>query len=188
MKLTGIILITCLSLSGCATVLDATRDEPIKDNPSSRTTGSLIDDELIEVKALVNLNKASDSLKESHISVTSYNGVVLVTGQVANENDRNMASQVVADIAKVRSVHNELAISGPTSHIVRTNDAWITAKIKANMIADETIDSTKIKVVTENGVVYLMGLVNQQTAEKAVNLVKQSHGVQKIVKVFEYIN
>ncbi len=188
MKTGALILTTSLLLSGCATVLDATRDEPIQDNPTSRTTGSYIDDELIEVKSLVNLNKASASLKESHISVTSYNGSVLLTGQVANEADRNLASQVVSEIAKVKSVHNELAISGPTSHIVRTNDAWITAKIKTNMIAEKNLDSTRIKVVTENGVVYLMGMVKPQTADLAVAVVKQSHGVQKIVKVFEYVN
>lgn len=186
---TGVALLTAsLLLSGCSTILDATREEPIKDNPTSRTTGSYIDDELIEVKSLVNLNKASEALKGSHISVTSYNGVVLLTGQVANEDDRNQASQVVSKVAKVKSVHNELAISGPTSHIVRTNDTWITAKIKTNMIADKRIDSTRVKIVTENGVVYLMGIATPQTADLAVEIVKQSHGVQKIVKVFEYVN
>lgn len=188
MKPTIVLLSLCIALSGCSTVIEATRDEPITDNPTSRTTGSLVDDQLIEIKAQVNLNKTSEKLKQSHISVTSYNGVVLLTGQVASEEDRNLAAQVVADVAKVRSVHNELAISGPTSHIVRTNDAWITTKVKTGMIADERIDSGKIKVVTENGVVYLMGLVRPAMADLAVDAVKKSHGVQKIVKVFEYVN
>lgn len=188
MKHTLLAISATVLLSGCATILDATREEPFKNNPTERTTGTFIDDEVIEVKAAVNIAKASPALKQAHISVTSYDGVVLLTGQVPNEQERNLAGQVAAKLARVQSVHNELAISGPTSHIVRTNDAWITTKIKANMIADEKIDSTKVKVVTENGVVYLMGKVTAQTGDHAVNIVKSSHGVQKIVKVFEYIN
>ncbi len=183
LSLAGVLL-----LSGCATVLDATREEPIQDNPTSRTTGSLIDDQLIEIKAQVNIGKASQQLRQSHIVVTSYNGVVLLTGQVASEADRALAEETVKQVSKVRSVENELQIAGPTSTIVRANDAWITAKIKTDMLMDKRIDSTKVKVVTENGVVYLMGLISRAQADLVVNVVKQSHGVQKIVKVFEYIN
>lgn len=183
LSLAGVLL-----LGGCATVLDATREEPIQDNPTSRTTGSLIDDQLIEIKSQVNIGKASQQLRQSHIVVTSYNGVVLLTGQVAREADRTLAEQTVKQVSKVRSVENELQIAGPTSTIVRANDAWITAKIKTDMIMDKRIDSSKVKVVTENGVVYLMGLTTRSQANRVVDVVKQSHGVQKIVKVFEYID
>ncbi|MCW8887057.1 MAG: BON domain-containing protein [Motiliproteus sp.] len=176
-----------LTLAGCSNVITATQEGPIQEDPKTRTTGSFIDDELIEVKALVNLNKASDTLANAHVSVTSFNGVVLLTGQVPDENTRMMAESTIRQIRKVRTIHNELTISGPTSHIVRTNDAWITSKIKVNMISDKNFNSSVVKVVTENGVVYLLGLVSHADADKAVALVKQSHGVQKIVKMFEYI-
>lgn len=186
--LTTLSLSVVLAASGCSAVIDATKKEPIHETPTSRTTGSLIDDELIEVKALVNIGKASEALRNSHVSVTSYNGVVLLTGQVPDENSRSLAESVVREIRKVRIIHNELAISGPTSHIVRTNDTWITAKIKVHMLGDTRIKANSVKVVTENGVVYLMGLVKRADADTAVEVVKEAHGVQKIVKMFEYID
>jgi osmotically-inducible protein OsmY len=181
-------LALAVTLAGCSNVITATQEGPIQDDPKSRTTGSFIDDELIEVKSLVNLNKGSDTLANSHISVTSFNGVVLITGQVPDDNTRVHAESTVRQIRKVRTIHNELTVSGPTSHIVRSNDAWITSKIKVRMISEKNFDSTTVKVVTENGVVYLLGLVTHADADKAVNLVKASHGVQKIVKMFEYID
>ncbi len=187
--ITRILLLSfALILTGCADVIGTVQKEPIPEDPKSRTTGSFIDDELIEVKALVNISKASAELGESHISATSYNGIVLLTGQVPNENSRMLAESIVRQIRKVRNVHNELTIAGPTSHIVRTNDTWITAKIKARMLGEKNIAVNSVKVVTENGVVYLLGLVNRSDADLAVALARNSHGVQKIVKMFEYIN
>ena len=184
----AILLSLALALSGCSDIIKSTQQQPIQEDPKSRTTGSFVDDELIEIKALVNISKASEELKRAHVSVTSYNGLVLLTGQVPNENARQLAESVVRQVRKVRTVHNELAVAGPTSHIVRTNDTWITAKIKASMLGDDKVGVTNVKVVTENGVVYLMGLVSREDAESAVALVRESHGVQKIVKMFEYIN
>lgn len=182
-----LLLSLALIITGCSNVLTATQEGPIPEDPKTRTTGSFIDDELIEVKALVNINKASDTLANAHVSVTSFNGVVLITGQVPDENTRTQAGSTIQAIRKVRTVHNELTISGPTSHIVRTNDTWITAKIKTRMISDKNFNSTQVKVVTENGIVYLLGLVTRADADKAVAIVKESHGVQKIIKMFEYI-
>ncbi|MEH6626944.1 MAG: BON domain-containing protein [Motiliproteus sp.] len=187
--ITRILLLSlALFISGCSDVITATQEGPIQEDTKNRTTGSFIDDELIEVKALVNINKASTPLANAHVSVTSFNGVVLLTGQVPDENTRMLAETIVREIRKVRTIHNELSISGPTSHIVRTNDTWITAKIKTHMISDKDFNSTQVKVVTENGVVYLLGLVTRTNADKAVAIVKKSHGVQKIIKMFEYIS
>jgi osmotically-inducible protein OsmY len=176
-----------LALNGCASVIGATQQEPIAADSTSRTTGSLIDDELIEIKTLVNISKASEQLKRSHISVTSYNGIVLLTGQVATEQDRQLAGKITHKIRKVRKLHNELAVAGPTSAIVRSNDSWLTAKVKSKMLADKDVMSMRIKVVTENGAVYLLGLVTSDQADRAVAITRNTAGVQKVVKMFEYV-
>ncbi|OMH36524.1 BON domain-containing protein [Motiliproteus sp. MSK22-1] len=181
-------LATALALTGCSDIIKATSEGPIQDDPKSRTTGNFIDDELVEIKTLVNIGKASKALSNAHISVTSYNGIVLLTGQVPSEESRALAESVAKQTRKVRKVHNELTISGPTSHIVRTNDAWITTKVKASMLGSDKVNAADVKVVTENGIVYLLGLVSRQEADRAVGLVRESHGVQKIVKMFEYVD
>ncbi|WP_372739621.1 BON domain-containing protein [Neptunomonas sp.] len=175
------------TLSGCSNLISATREEPIRDDQGSRTLGAYIEDEVIENKTLVNINKGSAVVKDSHISATSYNGILLLTGQVPNEAAKQEAEQIAMQTRKVRKIHNELEISGPTSSIVRANDAYLTSRIKLQLIADKTIDGTRIKVVTENSSTYLMGLVTEKEASRAVNIIRTIPGVQRIVKVFEYI-
>jgi osmotically-inducible protein OsmY len=176
-----------VALGGCSNMISATHEQPLGEDKSARTTGSFVDDELIEIKALVNIGKASETLKGAHISVTSYNGIVLLSGQVPTEQARALAEKTTARIRKVRKIHNELTIAGPTSGIVRTNDSWLTTKIKTKMIADPVLKSRVIKVVTENGTVYLMGLVNDTQARQAVDISRNTAGVQKVVKMFEYL-
>lgn len=192
MNLNKSLLLACgLSLSvfisGCSDVISAGRQQPIAEDPGSRTTGAYIDDELIETFALVNLHKGSEAIKASNISVVSYNGVVLLTGQSPSEAGRSEAEQIVSQIRKVRKIHNEIKISGVSSTLARTNDAWVTTKVKAELLTNEHIDGARIKVVTDSSVVYLMGLVSQQEADTAVNIVRNIAGVEKIVKVFEYV-
>ncbi len=175
------------ALTGCSNLISATQDQPIPENNGTRTTGSLIDDEIIETKSLVNLSKGSEPLRQSHISVTSYNGIALITGQVPNERVRQEAQDIVSAVRKVRKVYNELTIAGPTSAIVRTNDAWITGKIKTRLMSQDPLDALRIKIVTENGVVYLMGLVSQSEADIAAAIASETHGTQKVVKIFEYL-
>lgn len=164
------------TLGGCSNMISATHDKPLREDTTSRTTGSLIDDELIEIKALVNIGKASKELESSHTSVTSYNGIVLLSGQVPSEQARQLAEKVTGEVRKVRKIHNELTVAGPTSAIVRSNDSWLTTKIKGKMLAEPTLKSMIIKVVTENGTVYLMGLVNDTQAKQAVDISRNSRG------------
>ncbi len=177
-----------VTLGGCSNMIGAAHNQPLSEDNSSRTTGSLIDDELIEIKALVNIGKASKELNDAHVSVTSYNGIVLLSGQVPSEQARQQAEKVALEIRKVRKIHNELTVAGPTSAIVRSNDSWLTAKIKSKMLAEPMLQSMTIKVVTENGTVYLMGLVNDTQAKQAVDVSRNTAGVQKVVKMFEYVH
>ncbi|MFQ6574542.1 BON domain-containing protein [Pseudomonas sp. UM16] len=189
-KRIGLMALTlCLSLSGCSSVLTATRDKPIEDDRGTRTFGSKIDDSLIETKVAVNVAKASPDLdKNSHIVVSSFNGVVLLAGQTPRADLKNLAEQAAGQVQRVKKVHNELQVLPPSSLLARNNDAWLTTKIKTQMLTDSNIPGSRIKVITENGIVYLLGLLTQQEATRATNLVQGVSGVQKIVKLFEYID
>ncbi|WP_248798916.1 BON domain-containing protein [Pseudomonas sp. MWU13-2105] len=188
-RLSLLALTLCLGLSGCSSVLTATRDDPINDDRGTRTLGSKIDDSLIETKVAVNVAKADPGLENgSHIVVTSYNGIVLLAGQTPREDLKAKAEQAAAAVQRVKKVNNELQVIEPSSIAARGSDNWLTTKIKAQMLTDNAIPGSRIKVVTENGIVYLLGLVTQAEGTRATNLVQGVGGVQKIVKLFEYID
>ncbi|MEM8499520.1 MAG: BON domain-containing protein [Pseudomonadota bacterium] len=175
-------------LGACSSLISATRSGPIQEDYGKRSFGSFIDDGLIETKTRVNLKKADEQLKQAHIGVTSYNGVVLLAGQVPSAELRDLAGSVAGKIRNVKRVHNELAIAGPISLPARSNDSWLTTKVKSKLLASRTVKGRRIKVVTENGVVHLMGLVTRNEADEVVNVVKGTFGVQKIIRIFEYID
>src|SRR5688572_27862790 len=127
----GSLFLLCIcALSACVSVIDATTHEPIQPDHGERTFGIFIDDQRIETTVYVNLRKAGESLRSAHISVVSFNGVVLLVGQVNSSDDRETATQVAHAVQNVRQVHNELTVSGATSLPARTNDSWLTSKIK----------------------------------------------------------
>ncbi|MGE7990636.1 BON domain-containing protein [Pseudomonas sp. NPDC089554] len=186
----GLMALTlCLTLSGCSSVLTSTRDNPIEDDRGTRTIGSKIDDSLIETKVSVNIAKANPDLdKGSHIVVSSYNGIVLLAGQTPRADLKSLAEQTAGQVQRVKKVHNELQVMQPSSILARNNDAWLTTKIKAQMLGDANVPGSRIKVITENGIVYLLGLVTQREANAATAVVQSVSGVQKIVKLYEYID
>ncbi|WP_372780474.1 BON domain-containing protein [Litorivivens sp.] len=182
-----LIIVSLIGLSGCTAIVSATSDGPIKEDPGERTLGAAIDDQIIETKALVNIRAAHKDLDNANVDAVSYNGILLLVGQVPSENLRQLAAKTAANIKRVRRVHNELAVTGKTSLLVRSNDAWLSTKVRSKLAFSDKIESGRIKVVTENGVVYLMGIVNTQEADIAADLVRQTNGVQRVVRVFEYI-
>ncbi|PSL15403.1 osmotically-inducible protein OsmY [Marinobacterium halophilum] len=174
-------------LTGCSSLVSATREEPIQEDQGSRTLGRYLEDESIETKTLVNISKGSQALAQSHINVVSYNAQLLLIGQVPDEQVKQEAERIANQVRHVRKIHNELEVAGPTSTIVRSNDVYLTSRIKVQMLADKRVSGGRIKVITENGVVYLMGLVTPAEADIAVDITRSVTGVRKIVKVFEYI-
>ncbi len=144
------------------------------------------DDGRNETLAQRRIHNAHPELREAHIKVASFNGILLVTGQVSSPELIALVTQEAEALRNVRRVYNELALAGPTSLIARTNDSVLSTKVRLGITGTEDADSRRIKVVTENGVVYLMGLVTRAEAEAAVEVARQIHGVQKIVKIFEY--
>ena len=152
------------------------------------SAGEAFDDSRNESLAKKRVQDAHPGLADANISVTSFDGIVLLTGQVSSANLIPIATAQVEPLRNVRKVHNELTVAGVTSLLSRTNDGWLTTKVKSALSAAESADAARIKVVTENGVVYLMGLLTRAEADAAVNITRDIQGVQKIVKLFEYIN
>jgi osmotically-inducible protein OsmY len=178
-----------LVAAGCASVVSTTTGgEGIPENPGRRSVGTMIDDTSIETTVKVNIDAADPALKSSHINVVSFNGVVLLVGQVPSQDLKNLATRVATSSTRVKTVHNELEIAGATTFLSRSNDAWLSTKLKTVMLANKEISGFRTKVVTENGIVYLMGLVTQDEANKTVELVSSASGVTKVVRAFEYID
>ena len=181
-----ITLVSCIAfVSACSPVL---RDTPITDNKGSRSLGTLYNDQLIETTTVDAILRASPLLQTAHVNAVSVNGIVLLIGQVPSEDTKIIAGAKARGISNVRKVHNELLVSGPASYVVRTSDTLITTKVKARMVGETAFPASRIKVVTENGIVYLMGLVTQAEANWAVKVASNASGIQRIVKVFEYID
>jgi len=187
LKIVSAIMFATL-ITGCASLVGQATNQPITSSPGVRSAGTVIEDEIIENKILVNYTQGSVELSKSHISVVSFNENVLLVGQVPTAQVKSEAERIAKSARKVKSVHNELAIAGPTSLIIRSNDSYLTSRAKVNLLASQNANGVRVKVITENGTVYLMGLVNREEAQASVDEIVNISGVRKIVKVFEYIN
>ena len=157
---------------------------------SNRSIGNKIDDQFLgpDVSSAVSRAHPNLSSPTSHIVVTAYNGVILLAGQTPRADLKEKAAQVANGVQGVKKLHNELQVLQPTSALARSNDALITSKIKTLMLADSKVPSAKVKVVTENGIVYLMGLVTRAEGAAATNVASGASGVQKIVTLYQYTN
>jgi osmotically-inducible protein OsmY len=152
-----------------------------------RTSGSQLNDEGIEIRAK---NRLKEKFGErGNFSVTSYNGRVLLTGEVAGNSDKLAAEQLVFQVENVKLVVNELTVAGSTSTLQeRTNDTLITSRVKTSLIEAKDLQSNAFKVVTERGVVYLMGRVTQREADRSTDIARSTSGVVKVVRSFEFIS
>lgn len=152
-----------------------------------RTNAAMLEDEGIELSAQ---NRISENFKQysdtMHLNVTSYNRNVLITGEVPSEEVKSGIEKFIKDTQNVRNVTNELVIAEPTSFGSRSNDTLITSKVKSRFIEARKFQPNWVKVVTENKVVYLMGIVNHKEAADAADIAAYTSGVDKVVKVFEY--
>lgn len=151
-----------------------------------RTSGAQVEDEAIELKAG---NRIRDALGErAHVNVTSYNRMVLITGEVPADADRARVERVVAQVENVRSTVNELKAMASTSFTERSKDTILTSKVKASFVDAKDLQAHAIKVVTERAVVYLMGRVTEREASRAAEVARGVNGVAKVVRVFEVIS
>lgn len=156
-----------------------------------RTPGTFIDDELIELKAVKRLSSNKEVTKQSHINITSYNNILLLSGEAPNETIRSQVQDMMRDLPKVRHIHNEIVVAAPSSMLTRTSDTWITTKVKTSLLGIDNMpgfDATRVKVVSENGTVFLMGILKREEADAATDAARRVAGVQRVVKLFEYLN
>jgi osmotically-inducible protein OsmY len=150
-----------------------------------RTSGTQVEDQTIELKALTRVRETIGD--RGHVVTTSYNRLVLLTGEVPTEADKSAVEQAIAKIENVRTIVNELAVMGSSSLTSRSNDAILTSKVKASFVDAKDLFANAFKVVTERGTVHLMGRVTEREATRATDIARGVSGVQKVVRVLEVI-
>lgn len=180
------LLIASLTLiSGCVGVAVVGAGAGAQSATDTRTLGTQIDDETLETRAMSRLRGVTDIWQQSHIEVVSFNRLLLVVGQTPNDSYRKQIGEVAAQDPQLRRVINEVQVAPPRSIWSGMGDAGITTKIKASMLGESDFPSGKIKVVTEDSVVYLFGIVPRTVANKAAELASQVSGVSKVVSLIE---
>jgi osmotically-inducible protein OsmY len=133
------------------------------------------------------LNYKTHEFTDANISIATKDGDVLLAGQTPTEWQKEKAGEIAKQVPDVKQVYNLVTVASPSSTLTKMSDVWITAKVKAKLIASDDLDATQVKVVTENGCVYLMGTLKADEAEAAVDLASETEGVQSVVKIFSYV-
>ncbi len=188
-KRIAIILLSTSLLSAClptAFVACATAGGMVTGD--RRSISTMMVDKKINCQALIQLNSEPRLKKTSHITTTTFNRVILLVGETRTEALRHRAYELVKAVPDIRRINNAVIIADPLDSKERTMDTWTTTKVKSIMLAEKGLNSTQIKVVTEDSVVYLLGLVTHPQAELATDVARQVSGVRKVVTLFEYIN
>jgi osmotically-inducible protein OsmY len=156
-----------------------------------RTVGSFVDDEGVELKTRMAIFNDKELNSQIHINITSFNGIVLLSGEAPTAELRARAETITRGIEKVRLVHNEMSIAAPSSLMTRSSDTLITGKVKTSLFGIKGLEGfnpVRVKVVTENGTVYLMGMLYRSEAAAVTEKARQVSGVQRVVKLFEYLD
>ena len=187
-KLLLVTLIASLtsSLAGCFPVVATGVGAGVIMADDRRTSGTFVEDQGIDIKAS---NRIGEQLKDQvHINVNSFNRNVLMTGEAPTEALRSQAESIIQSVPNVNRVVDEVAIAGPSSFSSRSNDTYLTTKVKARMIDAQKFNANHVKVITEAGTVFLMGLVTHKEAEDATEIARTTSGVLRVVKIFEYLD
>ena len=170
-----------LSSCGPAIVVGATGTAAAYDERSLTT---IYQDEGIAHQAMGEINNTPD-LNGSNINIVSLNNIVLIVGQTKNQELKTLAYQVVHKVPNIDHIYNQISVAEPTTPITRSKDTWITTKVKAALLAESGIKSAQIKVITEDGVVYLLGIISPEQATQASNIARKVKDVKKVVKLFQ---
>lgn len=182
--------LTLVLLTSCSTILvNTTNRDGMQEDPTERTAGAIVEDRSIETKISVNMKAEEPAFRTASFNVVSHNGVVLLIGQVESNELKARATEIASRAsAKIKRIHNELEVSGRTGFISQGNDTWIATKVRTLMFANGDVPSDQVRVVVENGAVYLMGIISQAEGDNAANIARNVAGVIKVVKVFEYLS
>ena len=175
-----------MTISGCVPLVAGGIGATALMADDRRTAGILLEDESIENKGLLRVDQKYPA--NVHLNVTSFNRIVLITGEAPSEAVRADIEKIVRGIDNVRSVQNEITIAQPTTLMLRGNDSVLTSKVKSRFVEANKFRANHIKVVSENSVVYLMGMVKRQEAQDATEVARTTGGVHRVIRVFEYID
>ena len=186
----SLLLLVLLFITSCTTILvETTGEQGISEDPTERTAGARVEDQSIETKVIVNMKSQEPAFRKANFNVISHNGVVLLVGQVASNDLKNKASEIASKAStKIKRIHNELEVAGKTGLLARSNDSWIATKVRTILLTNNEVPSGQVRVIAENGAIYLMGMIDQTGGDNAARLARNVSGVTKVVKVFEYIN
>ena len=175
-----------LLLGGCAAAIVTGAGAGVMAAEDRRTVATMTEDESIELKTM---QRVSEKVAGNvHLNVTSYNRMLLLTGEAPNDKARSDIERIAKSVENVRGVTNEITIGPPTSLGTRANDSYVTSKVKARFVDGGRFNALHVKVVTENETVFLLGLVKRQEAKDAIEIARTTEGVKKVVTVFEYLD
>ncbi|NTS76609.1 BON domain-containing protein [Catenovulum sp. SM1970] len=180
------VLIMLPAIQGCAVVVVGAAAGAVMTAHDRRSMGAQVEDTEIEVKIGARIAEHQELGDRVNINVISYNRRVLLVGQAPSSHLKGLVERVAHSYEGVVEVHNRIKVKKKVSLDVTSNDAWLTSKSKTNLLAAENFDGSHIKVVTEDSEVFLMGIVTEQEAEEAINVVRHLRGVEKVIDVFEY--
>jgi osmotically-inducible protein OsmY len=183
--LTAAVLTASVTLDGCVPLVVGGVAATAAVATDRRSTGTQLDDELIEDKSVAAILERYG--RNVHVNVTSYNGIVLLTGEVPDESTKQGVADIARGWPKTRGVQNDLVVAPLSDLSARSNDTFITSKVKARFVEANRFQINHVKVVTERGVVYLMGVVRRDEGDAAADIARTTSGVQRVVKLFDYI-
>lgn len=183
MKKIAFLIVASMTLTSCAPAIIAI---PAATSVAydERTLSTIYQDEGITHQAY-GVIQDNDELKETNISVASINNLVLLVGQTSNQEQKDLIYKEVSSLPDVQKVYNQISVEKTTSTLTQSNDAWITTKVKTAMLAEIGLKSSQVKVLTENSVVYLLGIVSEKQATEAAKVASKIKGVKKVVKLFQ---
>lgn len=174
-------------LSGCAAAVIGGVAVGTSFAIDNRTAGDYVEDQNIKTKFNHLFYQDKELSETTHINVTSYNLRLLLTGEVQSNTQKQALNNIVKQIKNIRHHYNEVIIAPSSSYSSRTNDVYLTGKIKTAIFTNiKNLEGAQVKVVTENASVFLMGLVTQQQGDQITQLVRTTHGVKRVIKLFEY--
>ncbi|MFN7087460.1 MAG: BON domain-containing protein [Burkholderiales bacterium] len=182
----SLLLAIAPAINGCAPVVfGGAAATGVMMGEDRRTVGTIAEDEGIELKAA---SRIGEKFPTAHINVTSYNRMLLLTGEAPDAAAKSGMEKIARAVENVRGVYNEIQIAGNSSLSARANDAYLTSKVKARFVDAQKFNPLHVKVVTEANTVYLIGLVKRQEANDATEIARTTSGVQRVVRVFEYLD
>jgi len=180
------LMVGLLTLQGCVSGIVLGTIGAVSVINDRRTAATQLEDETIELKANKVISNDEGLDKHAHINVISYNRTVLLVGQAPNEMLRSRVGKLVGEVDSVTRVFNQIRIGNVTTLTTRSNDSWLTSKIKVALTTEKDFESSHIKVITESGEVFLLGLVSQAEGNRATEIARNVNGVRQVIKVFEY--